>query len=153
MLPLLVLLASVTAQTPQLIPVLAISPDRAAVDSIKAGHHDCPRCDLSGADLTDQCVKQGNLAGAKFDSARLVLMCMSYADFRGASFRNADLAGANLAHAKVDDADFTGADLSIASIRGTDLRRALGLTQEQLDRACANSETKVPAGLKAKTCS
>ena len=153
MLPLLAILVSLSAQMPQLIPVLAISPDRVAVDSIKAGHHDCPHCDLAGADLTNQCVKQGNLEGAKFDGARLVLMCMSYADFRGASFRDADLAGANLAHATVDDADFTGADLSIASIRGTDLSRATGLTQAQLDRACADSETKVPAGLTAKTCS
>ena len=153
MLPLRAILVSLSAQMPQLIPVLAISPDRVAVDSIKAGHHDCPHCDLAGADLTNQCVKQGNLEGAKFDGARLVLMCMSYADFRGASFRDADLAGANLAHATVDDADFTGADLSIASIRGTDLSRATGLTQAQLDRACADSETKVPAGLTAKTCS
>lgn len=153
MLPLLAILASLSAQAPQLIPVLAISPDRVAVDSIKAGHHDCPQCDLAGADLTSQCVKQGDLEGAKFDGARLVLMCMSYADFRGASFRNADLAGANLAHANVDGADFTGADISIASIRGTDLSHAIGLTQVQLDRACADSETKVPAGLKAKTCS
>lgn len=153
MLPLLAILASLSAQTPQLIPVLAISPDRTAVGSIKAGHHDCPHCDLAGADLTNQCVKQGNLEGAKFDRARLVLMCMSYADFRGASFRNADIAGANLAHAKVDDADFTGADLSITSIRGTDLSRAIGLTQAQLDRACGDVETRVPAGLRAKTCS
>jgi uncharacterized protein YjbI with pentapeptide repeats len=153
MLPLLALLASVAAQAPQLIPVVAVSPDRVAIESIKAGHHDCPHCDLAGADLTNLCVKQGNLAGAKFDGARLILMCMSYADFRGASFRNADLAGANLAHAKVDGADFTGADLSVAPLKGTDLSRARGLTQAQLDRACADSETRVPAGLKAKTCS
>jgi uncharacterized protein YjbI with pentapeptide repeats len=153
MLPLLAILASLSAQAPRLIPVAAVSPDRVAVESIKAGHHDCPHCDLSGADLTNQCVKQGNLEGAKFDSARLVLMCMSYADFRGASFRNTDLAGANLAHAKVDNADFSGADLSITSIRGTDLSRVIGLAQAQLDRACADSDTRVPAGLKAKTCS
>ncbi|MBV9570633.1 MAG: pentapeptide repeat-containing protein [Alphaproteobacteria bacterium] len=153
MLSALLILASVTAQAPHLTPVVAVSPDRVAVDSIKAGKRDCPNCDLSGADLTNQCVKTGNLQGATFDGAKLVLMCMSYADFRGASFRNTDLAGANLAHAKVDDADFTGADLSIASIKGTDMSRARGLTQKQLDRACADSETRVPAGLKAKTCS
>lgn len=153
MLPLLVILASLSAQVPGLIPARLSSPDPAAVTSIKAGHRDCPRCDLSGADLTNQCVKEGNLEAAKFDGAKLVLMCMSYADFRGASFRNADLSGANLAHAKVDGADFTGADLSIASIKGTNLSRAHGLTQPQLDHACADSETRVPAGLKAKTCS
>ena len=129
--------------------MVATAPASTAIESIKAGNHDCPHCDLAGADLTNQCVKQGNLEGAKFDSARLVLMCMSYADFRGASFRNADLAGANLAHAQVDNADFTGADLSIASIKGTDLSHTIGLTQAQLDTACADSETRVPAGLRA----
>jgi uncharacterized protein YjbI with pentapeptide repeats len=151
----LALLIGLGASAPavQLIPVEYSSPDRAAVDSIKAGHHDCPHCDLSGADLTNTCVKGGNLEGAKFDGARAVLMCMSYADFKGASFRNTDLAGANLAHANVDDADFTGADLSITSIKGTDLSHAHGLTQLQLDRACGDADTKPPTGLSVKTCS
>ncbi len=157
MLPLLAFLASASAQlalaSPHTLPSTTPSADPAAVASIRAGHHDCPHCNLAGADLTNTCVKHGNVQGAKFDDAKLVLMCMSYADFRGASFRHADLGGANLAHAKVDGADFTGADLSITSIRGTDLSRAHGLTQVQLDAACADAQTKVPAGLKAKTCS
>ena len=156
MLALFAFLASTTAQVALASPhALAAGPaaDPAAVASIKAGKHDCPHCNLAGADLTNTCVKEGDVHGAKFDGARLVLMCMSYADFRGASFRNADLAGANLAHANVDNADFTDADLSITSIKGTDFSHAVGLTQVQLDAACADSETKVPAGLKAKTCS
>jgi len=128
-------------------------PSAQAVASIKAGKHDCPACDLRGANLTNQCVKQGNLEGARFDGATLVLMCMSYADFKGASFRGADLAGANLAHAKLDGADLTNANLSIASIKGTDLTRAKGLTQPQLDKACGDAGTKVPSGMKVKTCS
>jgi len=127
--------------------------DANAVASIKAGHHDCAHCELAGADLTNTCVKGGNLEGADFTNAHLVLMCMSYADFKGASFRHADLAGANLAHAKLDDADFTGASLSITSFKGTDLRRAKGLTQKQLDAACGDAETKAPQGLSVKTCS
>jgi uncharacterized protein YjbI with pentapeptide repeats len=156
MLPLLAFLASASAQlalaSPHALPSTTAA-DPAAVASIRAGHHDCPHCNLAGADLTNTCVKQGDVRGANFDGARLVLMCMSYADFRGASFRHADLGGANLAHAKLDNADFTGADLSITSIRGTDLSRARGLTQRQLDAACADAGTRVPAGLKAKTCS
>jgi uncharacterized protein YjbI with pentapeptide repeats len=127
--------------------------DPVAIASIEAGMHDCPRCNLAGADLTNQCVKQGNLEGANFDGARAVLMCMSFADFKGASFRGADLAGANLAHAILDGADMTGADLTITSIKGTDLRRAKGLTQRQLDEACGDAETKAPAGLKVSVCS
>jgi uncharacterized protein YjbI with pentapeptide repeats len=132
---------------------LAGAADPKAVASIKAGRHDCPHCELAGADLTNQCVKQGNLEGADFSGARLVLMCMSFADFKGASFRNADLSGANLAHAILDDADLSGAILSITSIKGTDLSRAKGLTQPQLDRACGDADTRVASPLKVKTCS
>jgi uncharacterized protein YjbI with pentapeptide repeats len=123
-----------------------------AVASIKAGNKDCPHCVLAGADLTNQCVKGGNLAGADFDHARLVLMCMSFANFKGATFRGADLSGANLAHAILAGADLTGAQMTITSIKGTDLTRVRGLTQSQLDAACGDAETKAPAGLQVKTC-
>jgi uncharacterized protein YjbI with pentapeptide repeats len=123
-----------------------------AVASIKAGNKDCPHCVLAGADLTNQCVKGGNLAGADFDHARLILMCMSFANFKGATFRGADLSGANLAHAILAGADLTGAQMTITSIKGTDLTRVRGLTQKQLDAACGDTDTKVPAGMAVKTC-
>ncbi len=132
---------------------LAQAADPAAVASIRAGRHDCPHCELAGADLSNQCVKKGDLQGADFAGAKLVLMCMSYADFRGAIFRNTDLSGANLAHAELDGADLTGATLTITSLRGTDLSHAKGLTQHQLDQACADAATKVPADLRAHICS
>jgi len=81
------------------------------------------------------------------------MMCMSYANFSGATFRGTDLSGANLAHANLDGADLTGAVMTITSIKGTDLTHARGLTQQQLDSACGDAETKVPAGLAVKTCS
>ena len=127
--------------------------DPVAVASIRSGKHDCPHCVLVGADLTNQCVKHGNLEGADFDRARLVLMCMSFADFRGASFRAADLSGANLAHALLAGADLTGAEMAITSVKGTDLTHVKGLTQAQLNDACGDAETKVPSGFKVKVCS
>ncbi len=134
-------------------PAPALShADPVAIASIRAGHHDCPHCDLASADLANTCVKGGDLEGANFDGAKLTLMCMSYADFSGATFRNADLAAANLAHAKLDGADFTGADLTITSFKGTDLTRARGLTQAQLDKACGDADTKAPAGLRVPAC-
>jgi len=136
-------------------PAFALSlpaADPAAVASIKAGHHDCPHCRLAGADLTNQCVKHGNLEGADFEGAKLVLMCMSFADFRGANFRGADLSGANLAHARLDGADLSGAVLIITSLKGTDLTRARGISQRQLDTACGDKETKAPAGMKVHLC-
>ncbi|HUJ03161.1 MAG TPA: pentapeptide repeat-containing protein [Rhizomicrobium sp.] len=126
--------------------------DPAAVTRIKAGQHDCPHCDFAGADLSNTCVKGGDLQGANFERAELTLMCMSYADFRAANFRGADLAAANLAHARLDGADFTGANLTITSFDGTDLSRAVGLTQAQLDQACGDADTKAPAGLKVPAC-
>lgn len=131
----------------------AITADSASVTGIRAGHRDCPHCVLVGADLSNTCVRGGNLEGANFDGAKLTLMCMSYADFEGASFRGADLSGANLAHADLDGADFTGAKLTITSFRGTDLSKAKGLTQAQLDAACGDTATKIPAGMHVNICS
>jgi uncharacterized protein YjbI with pentapeptide repeats len=133
-------------------PISYTAPDRAAVNSIKAGNHDCPHCMLAGANLDNTCVKNGNLEGADFSNVHAVLMCMSYANFTNVSFRDANLSGANLAHANLTGADFTGAKLAITSFKGTDLTKTKGLTQAQLDRACSDKDTKVPAGLKAHIC-
>jgi len=127
--------------------------DPAAVASIRAGHHDCPHCRLAHADLTNTCVKHGDLEGADFTGAKLVLMCMSYGDYKDASFRDANLSGANLAHGHLDGADLTGARLTITSIKGADLSRAKGLTQAQIDQACGDAETRLPLPLHVKTCS
>ncbi|MDE2182465.1 MAG: pentapeptide repeat-containing protein [Alphaproteobacteria bacterium] len=142
---------------PALFIVAALAASEAAppapgVDSIKAGNHDCPHCMLAGADLTNQCVKNGDLRGADFDSARLVLMCMSYSNFEGATFRQADLSGANLSHSRLAGADFTGADLTATSLKGTDLTLTRGLSQRQLDKACGDADTKAPRGLSVPIC-
>lgn len=126
--------------------------DQAAVARIKAGAHDCPHCNLAGANLANQCVKRGNLEGTDFDGANLILMCMSYGDFRGASFARADLSGANLAHAVLDGANVSGAEMSATSLRGTDLRRTIGLSQHQLDQACGDTETKLPENMTIHAC-
>ena len=130
----------------------APSYDAAAVARIHGGIVDCPGCNLAGADLTNTCVKAKNLTGANFDGATAVLMCMSYANFSNATFRKTDLSGANLAHANLDGADLSGAVLTITSLKGTDLTKAKGLTQAQLDAACGDAETRVPAGLTVHLC-
>jgi len=127
--------------------------DQNAVARIHGGIVDCVGCQLAGSDLSNTCVKAHDLHGADFDGAKAVLMCMSYANFSGATFRGTDLSGANLAHANLDGADMTGAILTITSFKGTDLTRAKGLTQAQLDAACGDAETKLPAGLAVHTCS
>ena len=126
--------------------------DPAAVARIRADIVDCPGCKLMGADLSNTCVKDHDLRGANFDGANATLMCMSFADFRGTSFRGTQLAGANLAGAKMDGADMTGALTSATSFLGTDLRKAKGLTQTQLDVACGDARTRLPRGLHVHIC-
>lgn len=146
--------AQPTAQMPSHIERVAmIGPDKKAVARIRADKRDCPACNLAGADLTNTCVKKGNLTGANFDHANATLMCMSYANFTNASFKDTILDGANLAHADLDGANFAGASLIATSFKGTDLRKAHGLTQAQLSKACGDADTKAPAGLKVRRCS
>ena len=127
--------------------------DAAAVAKIHGGIVDCVGCNLQGADLANTCVKEHDLHGANFDGANASLMCMSFANFTNASFRGTELSGANLAGAKMDGADLTGARTSITSFLGTDLTKVKGLTQAQLNVACSDSKTRLPAGLKIHTCS
>lgn len=126
--------------------------DARAVARIHSGIVDCQGCNLAGADLTNTCVKAKDLTAANFDGAKAVLMCMSYANFTNATFRGTDLSGANLAHATLDGADLSGAILDITSIKGTDLTRALGLTQKQIDQACGDADTRLPAGMTVHVC-
>jgi uncharacterized protein YjbI with pentapeptide repeats len=130
----------------------AHAADAAAAAKIHGGIVDCVACDLRGANLMNTCVKEHDLHDANFDGADATLMCMSFANFTHASFRGAELSGANLAGAKLDGADLTGARTSITSFLGTDLRHVKGLTQAQLDVACGDDRTLLPAGLKIHTC-
>jgi uncharacterized protein YjbI with pentapeptide repeats len=132
--------------------VPAWAADPAAVAKLHGGIVDCVGCDLRGADLTNTCVKDHDLHGADFTGANATLMCMSFANFTNVSFRNTELSGANLAGAKMDGADLTGAGTSITSFLGTDLTKVKGLTQKQLDVACGDAATKLPAGLKIHRC-
>jgi uncharacterized protein YjbI with pentapeptide repeats len=151
-LPLLGLLLALSAQAGASADP-ALKADPKAVARLEGGIVDCPACQLAGANLINTCVKAKDLHGANFDGANATLMCMSFANFRGASFRGTILDAANLASAKLDGADMTGARTRITSFLGTDLTHVKGLTQSQLDSACGDAKTKVPAGMKVHFCS
>lgn len=112
----------------------------------------CPHCSLTGADFSNQCLQNSNFEGADLADAKLVMSCLSHANLRQASLKRADLSGANLFDAKLDAADFSGAVLSSTSLKNADLSRAKGLTQAQLDLACGDAKTRLPAGLRVKQC-
>jgi uncharacterized protein YjbI with pentapeptide repeats len=60
------------------------------------------------------------------------------------------LTGAHLRFADLSGAHLSRADLSLADLTGANLRGAKNLTQEQLDQACGNADTKPPEGLTVK---
>jgi uncharacterized protein YjbI with pentapeptide repeats len=84
---------------------------------------------------------------------------MTKGEFIRNSFRTANLEGADLAGANLSRAVFHGAKLAGASFRGafvhwtriedTDLSSVRDLTQAQVDSACGDPTTKLPAGLAA----
>jgi len=102
---------------------------------------------LRGANLRFAKLQRADLSGANLTGAQLIVAWMQGTVLRGAVLDGADLQGADLA-----GADLTGARLVRAKLFRTDLRKAKGLTQAQLDRACGDSSTRVPAGLVARRC-
>ncbi len=72
--------------------------------------------------------------------------------FDGASFRGADLDRAMLTGATFAGADFRGASLDGAILAGANLSGVRNLRQSQLDDACGDEKTRLPSGLKIKTC-
>lgn len=106
---------------------------------------------LEFLDFTD-----AELKGLRLDDLDLEGSNMRGADLEDGSFRNVDLEEADLRDADLEDADFSGADfegallkgadLSFTDLRGADLGLAVGLTLSQLDDACVDETTKLPAG-------
>lgn len=79
----------------------------------------CPRCNLSGADLSKQ-----NLTGANFRGADLSGATLSQANLTNADFTGANLEGAILNSANLSGASLTGANLKSASLVNADLSYA-----------------------------
>ncbi len=105
-------------------------------ENLKLAAAELKDLDLQGLDF-----EGSNLAGAEMERANL-----SQVDFEDADLTGADLKGAILSGASFEGTQMAHADLDHADFRGVDLSRALGLTQAQLDRACLNATTRVPAG-------
>lgn len=133
--------------------------------------------DLSGAsfraaDLRYGTLQSANLAGAKLEDAKLRKNYLVEANFEGAALRGANLrwviaTGVNLRKADLTDADlheavlangdlreaivnrtdFSAVSMHDADLRGTDLRSAKNLTQEQVDSAQGDQSSRLPGDL------
>jgi uncharacterized protein YjbI with pentapeptide repeats len=109
--------------------------------------------DLSGANFTKSEMQRAdftdaNLAGAHFEKSELARAVFAGADLNGAVFSFANLARADLRGAKFQSPiDFTFSYMYRTRIDGVDLSSATGLAQWQVDLACGDQQTKLPAGL------
>jgi hypothetical protein len=111
---------------------------------------------LDNANLAVSYFEDANLRGAQFDRANLRGTSLDRADLRTASFRSAnltgaslnkaDLSGADFDYARLNNASFVDALLTGATFHGANLTNA-AITQEQLNQACADTATVIPAGL------
>lgn len=141
------------------------------------GIPNCTKCDLTSAKMTDGFFQlanmiDANLSGANFDRANMAGVLLNnakavnasfvYTNLSGARLDNADFSGANFSNAwlnwtwftgaKLDGANFTNARMPGAQLYGTDLSKAIGITQDQIDKACGDASTKLPPGIRVPAC-
>ncbi len=107
---------------------------------------------LQGANLRVAKLQRADLRGAKLQKANLYRADLQSAILRVADLQGANLGVANLQGAKLLGANLSGANLYGANLSGAKLTEAEHLTQQQLDEACGDKETKLPEGLTIETC-
>lgn len=137
----------------------------------------CEECDLSGRILAGARMTNSVFNGTNFSNAVLTRADASRSEFDNADFSQADLRNTKLVEAQCEDAQFNGARLAQAdatganftradfsdadvtqmrfhgaNLAGANLRTAIGLTQAQLNTACADRRTRLPRGLRARRC-
>jgi uncharacterized protein YjbI with pentapeptide repeats len=152
--------------------VIFVVAERAAAQNAAQIEHSrdgasCPHCNLFQADFANLELKDRNFAGARLRQADMSAAVMNHttmagADLRdvnayGAVFTGASFAGANMTNASfvgtyLEGANFRGANLSGVNFSGAEMDRAVGLTQGQLNQACGDDSTKLPPGLRLRSC-
>ena len=104
---------------------------KANLSQARLVHTNLSRTNLVGA----------NLQGAVLSEAVLIDADLIYANLRDTSLADADLTGAKLQNAILANANLMGANLSGADfISGGVQSKSCGLTQRQLDSACADPD-------------
>jgi uncharacterized protein YjbI with pentapeptide repeats len=118
---------------------------RADFGSVSASSASFVSAELQRANFSD-----ARLDGADFQKAELGRANFAKATISNANFARANLSRVNLNQAKFDSPlDLTGAFLFLTRLEGLDLSQAKGLQQWQIDQACGDANTKLPAGLQA----
>lgn len=113
--------------------------------------------DAAKVDLSEARLRQSNLALTTFDDVNLSGANLSVANLFGARFNRSNFARANMQNVIAvgtyfGSSNLTGADMSGANLSGADLAIVKGLTQPQLNRACGDSNTRLPKGKTVPAC-
>lgn len=146
--------------------VPASAQNATEIASVQTGQ-DCQGCNLFQADLSYLNLPNIDLSGSRLRQSNLSLSTLNGADLSnsdlsisnlfGARLTSADLSNANLERAVMVGAylggvDFSGARLTRLNLSGAELETAKGLSQRQLDTACGDESTKLPANLRIPLC-
>ena len=141
--------------------------ERDAIAERVRGGASCANCDLFQISLAYQSIAGRNFSGARIRQADLSLATADRARFHGANLSLANLFGARLSGADLRDANLegatlvgaflggarmSGAALTGANLSGAELSGAVGLSQAQLNTACGDATTTLPAGMTIPAC-
>lgn len=133
---------------------------------VRAGAN-CAGCDLfqinlayrsvAGRDFSAARIRQADFSLTTADRTRFHGANLSLTNFFGARLSGADLSdtnleGATLVGAYLGGARMSGAVLTGANISGAEMADASGLTQTQLNTACGDATTTLPAGMTVPAC-
>jgi hypothetical protein len=102
---------------------------------------------LQGANLLGAQLQGANLRGAQLQGAQLGGAQLLSAQLESAQLQDAYLIGAQLQNAYLIGAQFQNAYLIGAQLQGANLTEVVSLTQDQLNTAYIDENTKLPEGL------
>lgn len=113
--------------------------------------------DAHGMNLSKSRLRQSDLSLATYTGVNFSNANMSISNMFGARFNRCNFAGANLSQASAvgtyfGSSNLAGANLTGANFSGADLSLAHGLNQMQLNRACGDHTTRLPAGKTIPRC-
>ena len=129
--------------------------EKANFSKVEAYRSNFADISADGASFTNAELERANFGGAKLTGANFEKAELGRADFdkaviSGVRFSLANLSRADLSHATFEGPlVFDSAFMYLTRIEGLDLSAAQGLEQGQIDLACGDAKTKLPAGLKA----
>lgn len=117
------------------------------------------RTDFSGLAAENASFESAELQRSNFSDAQLPNTNFTKADLGRSQFDGAEVGGSRFSLANLARADFRKASFSkpvdfdrafffLTRIEGVDLTASTGLVQWQIDMACGNDQTLLPAGLK-----